>query len=85
MLCRGDVHQTAIGLAAVEAIIGKRELVDTFHLELNRQIHPFGAMTRLAVKTSGAIICNVMSVGGILGVSAGAYFLIAYLFRWLYT
>ena len=45
----------------------------------------FGAMTRLAVKTSGAIICNVMSVGGILGVSAAAYFLIAYLFRWLYT
>jgi hypothetical protein len=45
----------------------------------------YAAMTRLAVKTSGAIICNLLSVGGVLGLSVGAYHLLAYLFRWLYT
>jgi hypothetical protein len=45
----------------------------------------YGAMTRLAVKTSGAIICTLLSVGGVLGLSVGAYFLISRLLGWLYS
>jgi hypothetical protein len=45
----------------------------------------YGAMKRLAVKTSGAIICTLLSVGGVLGLCVGAYFLISRLLGWLYS
>jgi hypothetical protein len=45
----------------------------------------YAAMARLAVKTSGAIICNLLSVGGILGLSVALYISLAKLFEWLYT
>jgi hypothetical protein len=45
----------------------------------------YAAANRLAVKTSGAIICTLLSVGGVLGLSVGAYQLLAYLFGWLYA
>jgi hypothetical protein len=45
----------------------------------------YAAMTRLAVKTSGAVVCTLLSVGGVLGLSVGAYFLISRLFGWLYS
>ena len=44
----------------------------------------YAGMTRLAVKTSGAIICTLLSVVGVLGLSVAAYHLLAYLFGWLY-
>jgi hypothetical protein len=44
----------------------------------------YGAIHRLAVKTGGAIVCNILAVGGVLGLAAGAYFLLAYLYNWLY-
>jgi hypothetical protein len=45
----------------------------------------YAAIHRLAVKTGGAIVCNIFAVGGILGLAAGAYFLLAYLYNLLYT
>ena len=36
----------------------------------------FAAKSRLAIKTNGAIICNALCFGGILGLSAGGYFLL---------
>ena len=44
----------------------------------------YAAMTRLAVKTGGAIICTLLSVGGVVGVAAGGYWLLFKLFDWLY-
>ena len=36
----------------------------------------YAAKSRLAIKGSGAVICNALCFGGVLGLSAGAYFLL---------
>ena len=44
----------------------------------------YAAKNRLAIKTSGAIICNVIAAGGLFGLSAAAYFILRYVFNYLY-
>jgi hypothetical protein len=45
----------------------------------------YAAIHRLAVKTSGAITCNVLAFGGLVGGSFVAYHLVWWLVAWLYT
>jgi hypothetical protein len=44
----------------------------------------YAAKTRLAIATSGAIICNVIAAGGLFGLAIAAYFALRYLINWLY-
>jgi len=45
----------------------------------------YAAIHRLAVKTNGAIICNIIAVVGIVGSLTALYLLLHVVFRWLYT
>jgi hypothetical protein len=45
----------------------------------------YAAITRLAVKTSGAITCNVLAFGGLVGGGAIAYHFLYWLIGWLYS
>ena len=44
----------------------------------------YAAKTRLAIKTSGAVICNFIAAGGLFGLAAAAYFILRYVYGYLY-
>ena len=44
----------------------------------------YGAMTRLAVKKNGAIICNLIAVIGIVGLATATFLILEWFFGWLY-
>ncbi|HEY7119097.1 MAG TPA: hypothetical protein VH475_21075 [Tepidisphaeraceae bacterium] len=44
----------------------------------------YGAIVRLYIKSSGAIVCNFIAAGGFLGLAVAAYFIVSKTLGWLY-